>query len=71
MDTTPITILTNNITNTKHLKTLPSHHSYFSASTPAQTENSFMDSELFEQIRAFEPDGFDDFDFYGGNVSMK
>ncbi|XP_045489138.1 signal transducer and activator of transcription 5B isoform X4 [Pieris rapae] len=55
-----------------HRNTPSVHNSYFSASsTPAQTENSFMDSELFEQIRAFEPDGFDDFDFYGGNVSMK
>ncbi|CAK1591703.1 unnamed protein product [Parnassius mnemosyne] len=45
--------------------------SYFSAATPAQTESSFMDSELFEQIRAFEPDGLDDFDFYSANMSMK
>ncbi|XP_022114072.1 signal transducer and activator of transcription 5B isoform X2 [Pieris rapae] len=55
-----------------HRNTPSVHNSYFSASsTPAQTENSFMDSELFEQIRAFEPDGFDDFDFYGGNVPKK
>lgn len=54
-----------------HRNTPSVHSSYFSASTPAQTESSFMDSELFEQIRAFEPDGFDDFDFYGGNAAMK
>ncbi|XP_045456377.1 signal transducer and activator of transcription 5B-like [Melitaea cinxia] len=45
-----------------------SHSSYFSAATSAQTENSFMDSELFEQIRAFS---FDDIDKYGGNATMK
>uniref|UniRef100_S4PR38 Signal-transducer and activator of transcription protein at 92E n=6 Tax=Pararge aegeria TaxID=116150 RepID=S4PR38_9NEOP len=54
-----------------HRNTPSVHSSYFSASTPAQTESSFMDSELFEQIRAFEPDGFDDFDYFGGNVAMK
>lgn len=54
-----------------HRNTPSVHSSYFSASTPAQTESSFMDSDLFEQIRAFEPDGLDDFDFYGGNVAMK
>lgn len=54
-----------------HRNTPSVHSSYFSASTPAQTESSFMDSELFERIRAFEPDGFDDFDFCGGNAAMK
>ncbi|CAH0730881.1 unnamed protein product, partial [Brenthis ino] len=54
-----------------HRNTPSVHSSYFSASTPAQTESSFMDSDLFEQIRAFEPDGLEDFDFYGGNVAMK
>lgn len=44
-------------------------YSYFSAATPAQND-SFMDSELFEQIRAFEPEGLDDFDIYS-NMSMK
>ncbi|XP_013178889.1 PREDICTED: signal transducer and activator of transcription 5B isoform X2 [Papilio xuthus] len=54
-----------------HRNTPSVQSSYFSAATPAQTESSFMDSELFEQIRAFEPDGLDDFDFYNGNMSMK
>ncbi|CAH2064686.1 unnamed protein product, partial [Iphiclides podalirius] len=54
-----------------HRNTPSVQSSYFSASTPAQTENSFMDSDLFEQIRAFEPDGLDDFDFYSANMSMK
>ncbi|XP_063392018.1 signal transducer and activator of transcription 5B [Cydia fagiglandana] len=43
--------------------------SYLSAATPALTESSFMDSDLFEQIRAFEPDSMDDFSFYQGNMS--
>ncbi|XP_050360044.1 signal transducer and activator of transcription 5B isoform X1 [Nymphalis io] len=54
-----------------HRNTPSVHSSCFSAATPAQTDSSFMDSDLFEQIRAFEPDGFEDFDFYGGNVAMK
>lgn len=45
------------------------NNSYFSAQTPAQAD-TFMDSELFEQIRAFEPEGLDDLDFYN-NVAMK
>ncbi|KAJ8706461.1 hypothetical protein PYW07_012539 [Mythimna separata] len=52
-----------------HRNTPSVQSSYFSASTPAQTD-SFMDSELFEQIRAFEPDGMDEFDIYS-NMSMK
>ncbi|XP_041983739.1 signal transducer and activator of transcription 5B isoform X2 [Aricia agestis] len=55
-----------------HRNTPSVHSSYFSAATPAQTEASFMDSDLFEQIRAFEPEGLDDFDFYNAsNASMK
>ncbi|XP_061381963.1 signal transducer and activator of transcription 5B isoform X2 [Danaus plexippus] len=54
-----------------HRNTPSVHSSYFSASTPAQTESSFMESELFEQIRAFDHEEFDDFDFYGGNAAMK
>nr|AAL37476.1 signal transducer and activator of transcription [Spodoptera frugiperda] len=52
-----------------HRNTPSVQSSYFSAATPAQTD-SFMDSELFEQIRAFEPDGMDEFDIYS-NMSMK
>ncbi|XP_026748136.1 signal transducer and activator of transcription 5B isoform X1 [Trichoplusia ni] len=52
-----------------HRNTPSVQSSYFSAATPAQTD-SYMDSDLFEQIRAFEPDGLDDFDIYS-NMSMK
>lgn len=52
-----------------HRNTPSVQSSYLSAATPAQTD-SFMESELFEQIRAFEPDGLDDFDIYN-NMSMK
>lgn len=53
-----------------HRNTPSVQSSYFSASTPAQND-TFMDTEmLFEQIRAFEPDGLDDFDIYS-NMSMK
>ncbi|XP_075989939.1 signal transducer and transcription activator Stat92E isoform X2 [Anticarsia gemmatalis] len=52
-----------------HRNTPSVQSSYFSAATPAQTD-SFMDSELFEQIRAFEPEGLDDFDIYSNNMNM-
>ncbi|CAB3252211.1 unnamed protein product [Arctia plantaginis] len=51
-----------------HRNTPSVQSSYFSAATPAQND-SFMDSDLFEQIRAFEPEGLD-FDIYN-NMSMK
>ncbi|KAJ0169474.1 hypothetical protein K1T71_000778 [Dendrolimus kikuchii] len=52
-----------------HRNTPSVQSSYLSAATPAQSD-SFMESELFEQIRAFEPEGLDDFDIYN-NMSMK
>ncbi|CAG9790649.1 unnamed protein product [Diatraea saccharalis] len=52
-----------------HRSTPSVHTSY--AATPAPTEAStYMDSDLFEQMRAFDPDGFDEFNLYE-SMTMK
>ncbi|RVE46422.1 hypothetical protein evm_008956 [Chilo suppressalis] len=54
-----------------HRSTPSVNSSCFSAATPAPTESStFMDSDLFEQMRAFDPDGFDEFNMYE-SMTMK
>ncbi|KAL0858580.1 hypothetical protein ABMA27_012425 [Loxostege sticticalis] len=53
-----------------HRNTPSAHSSCFSAATPAPTENTFMDSDLFEQMRAFDPESFDEFNLYE-SMSMK